>query len=72
MQQRFGLRRTWIDTVPGIEMVQVHHAWTAHGQAPDWAAADTRVLMLHIDFALERHQVDGYVAFILGDEVEIL
>ena len=29
-------------------------------------AADTHVLMLHIDFALERHQVDGYVAFILG------
>lgn len=29
-------------------------------------AAETRVLMLHIDFALERHQVDGYVAFILG------
>ena len=29
-------------------------------------AADLHVLMLHIDFALERHQVDGYVAFILG------
>ncbi|HEY1042958.1 MAG TPA: chemotaxis protein CheC [Telluria sp.] len=29
-------------------------------------SGDTRVLMLHIDFALERHQVDGYVAFILG------
>lgn len=29
-------------------------------------AADPHVLMLHIDFALERYQVDGYVAFILG------
>ena len=43
-EQLFGLRRTWIDTVPGIEMVQVHYTWTAPGQEPDWAAADTRVL----------------------------
>ena len=28
-------------------------------------AADTVVLMLHIDFTLERHQIHGYVAFIL-------
>jgi hypothetical protein len=25
-EQLFGLRRTWVDTVPGIEMVQVHYA----------------------------------------------
>ena len=43
-EQLFGLRRTWVDTVPGIEMVQVHYAWTAPGQEPDWEAADTRVL----------------------------
>jgi chemotaxis protein CheC len=33
---------------------------TASGGAPD-----TVVLMLHIDFTLERHQIHGYVAFIL-------
>ncbi|MFD2366339.1 chemotaxis protein CheC [Pseudoduganella sp. GCM10020061] len=27
--------------------------------------AETHVLLLHIDFALERHQIDGYVAFVL-------
>jgi chemotaxis protein CheC len=27
--------------------------------------ADTAVLMLHIDFILEKHQIHGYVAFIL-------
>jgi chemotaxis protein CheC len=32
----------------------------AHGQQPD-----TIVLMLHIDFILETHQIHGYVAFIL-------
>jgi chemotaxis protein CheC len=32
----------------------------ASGSAPD-----TVVLMLHIDFLLERHQIQGYVAFVL-------
>jgi hypothetical protein len=43
-EQLFGLRKTWVDPEPGIEMVQLHHAWTAPGQEPDWEAADTRVL----------------------------
>jgi hypothetical protein len=43
-EQLFALRRTWVDPVPGIEMVQVHYAWTPHGQEPDWDDADTRVL----------------------------
>jgi len=30
------------------------------------AEGDSVVLMLHIDFVLERHQIHGYVAFILG------
>jgi chemotaxis protein CheC len=29
------------------------------------SAADTVVLMLHIDFLLEKHQIHGYVAFVL-------
>ena len=32
----FGLRKTWVDPTPGIEMVQVHYAWTPPGQDPDW------------------------------------
>ena len=43
-EQRFGLRKTWVDPAPGIEMVQLHYAWTAAGQEPDWEQADTRVL----------------------------
>ena len=27
--------------------------------------ADTAVLMLHIDFVVEKHQIHGYVAFVL-------
>jgi chemotaxis protein CheC len=27
--------------------------------------ADTVVLMLHIDFVVEKHQIQGYVAFVL-------
>jgi len=40
----FGLRKTWVDPTPGIEMVQVHYAWTPPGQGPDWDTADCRVL----------------------------
>ncbi len=43
-ENRFGLRRTWVDTVPGIEMVQLHYVWAAPGQDPDWEAGDSRVL----------------------------
>jgi hypothetical protein len=40
----FALRRTWVDPVPGIDMVQVHFTCTPSGGAPDWEDADTRVL----------------------------
>ena len=42
--QLFGLRRTWVDPVPGIEMVQLHYTWTPPGREPDWETADCRVL----------------------------
>ena len=41
-------------------------AATATPGAPaSGSPADTVVLMLHIDFVLEKHQIHGYVAFIL-------
>jgi hypothetical protein len=43
-EQLFGLRKTWFDPAPGIEMVQLHFAWTLPGQEPDWEAADSRVM----------------------------
>jgi hypothetical protein len=43
-EQLFGLRRTWVDPGPGIEMVQLQYAWTRPGEEPDWEAADMRVL----------------------------
>ena len=46
-RQLFGLRKTWVDPAPGIEMVQLHHTWTRPGQEPDWEAADSRVLTPH-------------------------
>jgi hypothetical protein len=43
-EQLFGLRKTWFDPAPGIEMVQLHFAWTLPGQEPDWDAADSCVM----------------------------
>jgi hypothetical protein len=43
-EQLFGLRKTWLDPSPGIEMVQLHYAWARPGQEPDWDAGDSRVL----------------------------
>jgi hypothetical protein len=43
-QQFFGLRKTWVDPTPDIEMVHLHHAWTRSGEEPDWESADARVL----------------------------
>ncbi len=43
-EQLFGLRKTWNDPGPGIDMVQLHYAWTGPGQEPDWDAGDCRVL----------------------------
>jgi len=43
-EQLFGLRKTWFDPAPGIEMVQLHFAWTRPGEEPDWEGADSRVM----------------------------
>ncbi|MGY1617442.1 hypothetical protein ACI797_11950 [Geodermatophilus sp. SYSU D00691] len=43
-EQLFGLRKTWFDPAPGIEMVQLHFAWTRPGEEPDWEEADSRVM----------------------------
>ena len=40
----FGLRKTWVDPGPGIEMVQVHYTWTPTGGEPQWEQADCAVL----------------------------
>ena len=44
VEQVFALRRTWTDPLPGIEMVQLHYAWTPPGEEPDWETAECRVL----------------------------
>ncbi|RFU21993.1 hypothetical protein [Geodermatophilus marinus] len=40
----FGLRKTWWDPAPGIEMVQIHFAWTPPDGEPDWESAESRVM----------------------------
>ena len=32
----FALTKGWVDPAPGIELVEVHYAWTAPAQPPDW------------------------------------
>ena len=43
-EQLFGVRKSWWDPGPGIELVQLHYAWTPAGGEPEWEAAETRVL----------------------------
>jgi hypothetical protein len=40
----FGLRKTWVDPEPGIEMVQIQFACSPVGEEPDWESSDTMVL----------------------------
>jgi chemotaxis protein CheC len=42
-----------------------HVGTSAEIMSASGSADDTTVLMLHIDFVLEKHQIRGYVAFIL-------
>jgi hypothetical protein len=32
----FYIKRTYVDNVPDIEMVNIHYTWTPIGQQPDW------------------------------------
>ncbi len=32
----FDIKRTYVDTQPGIELVNIHYTWTPVGQQPEW------------------------------------
>jgi hypothetical protein len=41
----FYMKRSYVDTQPGIELVNIHYTWTPVGQQPDWDAhRETRVM----------------------------
>ena len=41
----FYIKRSFVDTVPGIELVNIHYTWTPLGQMPNWEAhRETRVM----------------------------
>jgi hypothetical protein len=41
----FYIKRSFVDTIPGIELVNIHYTWTPLGQAPNWEAhRETRVM----------------------------
>lgn len=41
----FYMKKTFIDTEPGIELVNLHYTWTPLGQMPDWIAhRETRAM----------------------------
>ncbi|WP_250008202.1 hypothetical protein [Actinoplanes sp. M2I2] len=40
----FGLRKNWLDPVPGIAMVQAHYTWSPRDAVPDWTEAEQVVL----------------------------
>jgi chemotaxis protein CheC len=44
---------------------QYHVGTSDHILTATGSLADSVVLMLHIDFLLEKHQIHGYVAFVL-------
>jgi hypothetical protein len=41
----FYMKRSYVDTQPGIELVNIHYTWTPVGQPPNWEAhRETRVM----------------------------
>lgn len=41
----FYIKRSYVDTQPGIELVNIHYTWTPVGQQPDWEAhRETRAM----------------------------
>ena len=41
----FYIKRTYVDTQPGIELVNIHYTWTPVGQKPTWdAPRETRAM----------------------------
>ena len=41
----FYIKRTFVDTVPGIELVNIHYTWTPLGELPNWEAyRETRAM----------------------------
>ena len=41
----FYMKRSYVDTEPGIELVNIHYTWTPLGQQPDWEAhRETRAM----------------------------
>jgi len=41
----FYIKRSFVDTVPGIDLVNIHYTWTPLGQGPNWEAQrETRVM----------------------------
>ncbi len=41
----FYIKRTYIDSEPGIELVNIHYTWTPRGEMPNWEAhRETRMM----------------------------
>jgi len=41
----FYIKKTYVDTQPGIELVNIHYTWTPVGQQPNWEAhRETRAM----------------------------
>ena len=41
----FYMKRSYVDTQPGIELVNIHYTWTPVGQQPNWEAhRETRTM----------------------------
>ena len=41
----FYMKRSYVDTQPGIELVNIHYTWTPVGQQPNWEAhRETRAM----------------------------
>jgi hypothetical protein len=41
----FYIKKTYVDTEPGIELVNIHYTWTPLGQTPNWEAyRETRAM----------------------------
>jgi hypothetical protein len=62
----FALRKSWVDTEPGIEIVQVRYAWTVPGGRPDWDLGEEAVLQPRADVPGLRSAVVEVPRFVAG------
>src|SRR5229473_3317095 len=73
----FYIKKTYVDSEPGIELVNIHYTWTPPGEMPNWDSGGyTENYAFHHYFEVfrngKREQSPLYTEEIVSKEVEYL